>query len=161
MSRRLVLGVDPGKGGAAALLGYEDTSFSLIDVTSFEMIGDRIDTLVLKRWFINELDGEELALAVIEQVSAMPTDSRSGAFAFGRNLGAVEGMLRALPVPIVHITPAQWKRDLRMPVGDKDGARQWCMDRWPMESAFLTKGRGQAYGDAICIGLAGARREWS
>ena len=49
-------------------------------------------------------------IAYIEQVHAFPTDARSSAFKFGRNYGEWLGVLGALRIKTIHVTPQKWMK---------------------------------------------------
>src|SRR5271156_6161830 len=67
-----------------------------------------------------------------EFVSARPTDSKTGAFSFGRARGVIEGVCGALAIPIRFLTPPTWKRIANVEAGveNKDQARARAIARW-------------------------------
>jgi crossover junction endodeoxyribonuclease RuvC len=96
-------------------------------------------------------------VAYVELVSARPTDSRVGAFGFGRSRGVIEGVLGACSVQIVWIAPQTWKRLAGIPPGKefKDMARSKAIAKWPAHAeSFRLKSSIDAAESAL-IGWAG------
>jgi len=99
------LGIDPGKKGAVAVVS--DGFFSEARVWPYP--GDTVSAADLIREIVTEF---RPALCALEKVASMPRDGRASAFSFGRNLGAWEGILAALGLPYVYVTPQKWQRAL-------------------------------------------------
>ena len=98
------LGIDPGKKGAVAVVSHD-----LREAQVWPYPGDAAGAAAVLQEALVEY---RPALAALEKVAAMPRDGRASAFSFGRNLGAWEGILSALAVPYVYVTPAKWQRAL-------------------------------------------------
>lgn len=157
----LVLGIDPGLGGALALLTSEGM---LVDVDDMPVLNDGpagrpavnapLLSALLRQW--NPTD------AFVEYVGARPGEAASGAFAFGRSRGVVEGVLGAHGVPVRFLTPPVWKRAVRIKpgrLGAKDLARSEAIRRWPvMAERFAPKG-SDGLAEAALIAVAGMARE--
>jgi crossover junction endodeoxyribonuclease RuvC len=62
--------------------------------------------------------------AFVEFVNARPGEGPTGAFAFGRARGVVEGVLAAAGIPITFVTPPAWKRAVGLTLANKDAARR-------------------------------------
>jgi len=104
----LILGVDPGVGGACALV---DTAarkiIDLLDVPTLAMGGWRvIDGAMLNDW----LSRRQFDLAVLERVDARPTDGRGSIAQFARNCGGLGALLVATGKPLALTPPSVWKR---------------------------------------------------
>ena len=75
--------------------------------------------------------------AFVEFVGARPGEGATGAFAFGRSRGVIEGVLVAAGVPCQFLTPPCWKRAVGLPPGrDKDASRAEAICRWPGKPNF-------------------------
>jgi len=96
----LVLGVDPGKSGAIAIL---DNNYNLVDFTT---IRGRIDNMIS----IVEEYSDRIATVFFEKNHARPTDGVASAFTFGIWTGMKMGVLRSMLLPITYLTPQQWMR---------------------------------------------------
>jgi crossover junction endodeoxyribonuclease RuvC len=132
----VVLAIDPGLSGAYAI------------VASDGMIAEDIPTTS------NEIDGAALArllriyrptIAVVEHVSSMPKQGVASTFAFGRAYGTVLGVLSALNIPTIKVTPAQWKHHYRLNGKDKESARTRAIQLFPeVPNLNLKKHHGRA-----------------
>lgn len=155
----LVLGIDPGLGGATAFIN------PVGGVTV-----DDMPTLALIRGGKNkrEIDAAMLAdriefyakrydmKAVVEQVWSMPGQGVSAVFAFGRAYGIVIGVLAALDIPVTFVAPQRWKKALQVPAA-KDGARARASQLMPSAACNwpLVKHDGRA--EAALIAYYGLR----
>ena len=154
-----VLGVDIGNSGALALL---TPTGELVDIVDMPVLDDGPKSRpavcapllahVVRRWAPTQ--------AYVEFVTARPTDSRVGAFAFGRSRGAIEGVLGAAGVPVRLLTPATWKRAIGIPPGTgmKDAARSEAIRRWPAQAALFARRGDDGRAEAALIAGAGMTR---
>ena len=150
-----LIAVDVGRTGAAALF---DTVGRLLAVEDLPVLTDgpagrpTINAILLaglvQRWAPRE--------AVVEHVSARPGEAPSGAFAFGRSRGVIEGVLGAAGVPARHVTPSWWKRRVGIPPGrdHKDTARSVAIARWPTHAELFARVKDHNRAEAALIGLA-------
>ena len=97
----IVMGIDPGANGAAALY----------------ISGTSVDTFCFKNKSWPEVvKGFEhfsawgIDYTFIEAVSAMPKDGAHNAFTFGENTGIVKGILHALDIRFVEVHSQKWQR---------------------------------------------------
>lgn len=136
------LGVDPGKTGACAII--HDGGQLVTDWP-----GDPAGASeVLRGW----LDRFEIRLAALEKVGARPGQGVSSMFAFGRNLGAWEGIFAGLRIPYVMPTPQQWQKGLVMPSdGDDAKSRALTVARRLFPSADLTLKKHHGRADALLL----------
>ena len=161
MTAALVLGVDIGTAGGLALLS---ATGELLDVAAMPVLADGpksrpavnapLLAALLWRWAPKS--------AFVEFVGARPGEAASGAFAFGRSRGVVEGVLGAQEVPTRLLTPSTWKRAIGIPPGRdgaKDLARAEAVRRWPGQAErFAAKG-SDGLAEAALIAVAGMARE--
>jgi len=155
----LVLGLDPGLGGALALLTSDGV---LIDVVDMPVLADGAAGR-------RTLNGALLAAQVCawgptrafcELVGPRPGEGPVGAFSFGRCRGVIEGTLAALAVPVEMIAPAWWKRRMGIPPGadKKDMARSEAIRRWPARADLFAQVKDDGRAEAALIGVAGMMR---
>ena len=101
----IVIGIDPGKSGAIAVWD-EGIDKAIKCPDSPEKMASIFGSIMTNSW----IDGDGKIVAYIEQVHAFPTDARSSAFKFGRNYGEWLGVLGALRIKTVFVTPQKWMK---------------------------------------------------
>jgi crossover junction endodeoxyribonuclease RuvC len=77
-------------------------------------------------------------------------------FSFGRAAGIAEGVVGALGLRLVRVTPDTWKRRARLTGKDKDAARALAIDLFPEVAADLSRKRDGGRADALLLALFGA-----
>lgn len=118
----ITLAIDPGKSGGMAIqfpdgkiLLYEaaDTESHLMD-----MMFDLVETSVRENYGLR---------AVLEKVGGFTGKGQPGSsmFTFGRGVGVIVGMLMALKIPFVEVTPQQWMKTLGLGTKGKRTTSQW------------------------------------
>jgi crossover junction endodeoxyribonuclease RuvC len=154
----IVLGIDIGVTGAIAILQDGE----LVNVHDMPCLDDG----PVKRRNINApllasiIYSTHAELAYVEHVSARPKEGPTGAFAFGRSRGVIEGVLAAAGVPVQFLTPVSWKRLTGVPPGtDKDAARSKAIARWPGKAELFRRKLDHNRAEAALIGLAGIKRD--
>lgn len=102
----IYVGIDPGKSGAVAMVQGWDQK-----LTIEKMPGEvfSISELFRKIKAGAEANGEKIR-AVLEKVHSMPGDGSVQAFAFGQNVGQLEGVLATLGIPVAEAVPQRWMR---------------------------------------------------
>jgi crossover junction endodeoxyribonuclease RuvC len=152
------LGIDLGSAGALALL----ENASLLDIEDMPVLRDGPNSrptvngallaAIMRRWNPNR--------AFIEFVAARPTDSKVGAFAFGRSRGCVEGVMAAFSIPVIWLTVPTWRRAVGLaPGASKDAARSSVIQRWPNHAEKFARARDDGRAEAALIGIAGLMRQ--
>jgi crossover junction endodeoxyribonuclease RuvC len=155
------LGIDPGNEGALALMSVASTA-GLVEVADMPCVSDgtkgrptvnaALLADIIRRW--------APTVAFLEYVGARPTDSKVGAFAFGRCKGAIEGVCGALGVPVTTLTVPTWRKAVGLPVGaTKDMARGEAIRRWPTMASHFARVADDGRAEAALIALAGLIRE--
>jgi crossover junction endodeoxyribonuclease RuvC len=147
----LILGIDPGKTGALALLHGTDL-FDLEDMP--DVTGAALGAAVAD--LIADLAPNEITAAWVEKVHAMPKQGVKSVWTFAEGYGAILGALGALRVPVRHVTPNEWKKAARLPK-DKAAARQRACELWPAESSRFARVKDDGRAEAALIALHGAR----
>jgi len=140
------LGIDPGAGGALALLEGDrllhaaDMPTMMLKGRARVMPGGVVDLIV-------DWKPDQIAL---EDVAAMPGQGVTSMFSFGRSVGILEGVIAALGYPLVMVRPATWKRAAGVPA-DKDAARLMATRLWPDQAALFTRKRDDGRAEAALL----------
>jgi crossover junction endodeoxyribonuclease RuvC len=129
-----ILGVDPGLSGAIAAV--RDGRLLRVDDMPTEATGSagrikrRVAAATL-HWLIREIraDHDDL-IAVVESVASRPGQGVAGMFSLGDSAGALRGVLQASLVRVEFVTPAAWKRAMKLNA-DKGLARTLASQMWP------------------------------
>jgi crossover junction endodeoxyribonuclease RuvC len=111
-----IIGVDIGSKGALALLSPDG---ALLDIADMPILRDGpanranvnapLLAEIVYRWHATK--------AFVEYVGARPGEGPTGAFAFGRSRGVIEGVCAAAGLPVAFLTPPVWKRAIGIPPG--------------------------------------------
>jgi hypothetical protein len=108
MSKRIYIGIDPGKGGAIAW--FDDTTWGFYKL---ELIGTEVDvhSLVNKlRELCCELRRD--AIIGIEDVHAIFGTSANSTFELGWICGILEGIAISMGAKLVKIAPKKWQSEM-------------------------------------------------
>jgi crossover junction endodeoxyribonuclease RuvC len=129
-----IIGIDPGANGAVAIL-ESDTGrlVQVFDMPNVEItVGGKNKKRVAPYLLADELRLYNVlgTRAIVEHVAAMPGQGVSSMFAFGHAFGLAMGVLAGMGITADLVTPAKWKRDLKVNTG-KDGSRMLAMTLWP------------------------------
>ena len=160
-SSTIVLGVDIGSLGALSLLTTEGGLLDSVDMPCLNdgPAGRRAVNGPLLAEFIAK---SKATKAFVELVGARPGEGAVGAFAFGRSLGVVLGVLAALSIPVTLIAPAAWKRTIGIPPGKdgaKDAARSEALRRRPDKAALFARVKDDGRAESALLAPAGLKRE--
>ena len=156
----LVLGVDIGNSGAAALLDQSGALLDVVDLPTLDAgpacrpeISPHLFAAIVRRWAPSR--------AWVEWIGPRQGDRPAGAFSFGASKATVETALAVLGVPFRTITPATWKRAAGIPAGKgmKDLARARAIERWPAHAETFARVKDHDRAEAALIGWAGLQRE--
>ena len=131
--KRVVIGIDPGKKGAAVILS---STRNILDV--YDYIDPLETSNVMARWKKNF----DIGLAVLEQVHSFPGQGVVSSFSFGMNYGVWQGVLSAVKIPWQLVTPRTWQKGLVTPSdGSNAKERSLAVARrlFPTEGYFKRK----------------------
>lgn len=140
------LGIDPGAGGALALLEGDrllyaaDMPTMMLKGRAKVMPGGLVDLIVA--WKPDQI--------ALEDVGAMPGQGVTSMFSFGRSVGILEGVIAALGYPLVMVRPATWKRAAGVPA-DKDAARLMATRLWPDQAAMFARKKDDGRAEAALL----------
>jgi crossover junction endodeoxyribonuclease RuvC len=152
-----VIGCDPGAGGAIAILTQDGKLVHVFDMPSVEIIsGGKAKRRVSPEMLAAELRlyADQGAVAYVEQVGAMPGQGVSSMFAFGQAFGIVLGVMDGLAIPTQTVTPAKWKKDMKLNQG-KDAARAKAAQIWPGHAGEFKRVKDDGKAEAGLIALWG------
>lgn len=165
LEKKIILGIDPGKTGAWALIAEDG---------EFLQCGTYNDRYLL--------DIANVDHAVLEKVSARPGQGVTSTFTFGTCFGIWMGLLEAFNTPYDLITPQRWQKEVldfvpaRIPKPEnetaKDGAKrlaenrkklkagivEFVCRRYPELTEFFALKKNWDSADAICLALYGVRK---
>ena len=148
------IGIDPGVSGAIAFIDGENVT---VEDMPIMMNGkhNMVNAAELAK-MLSSYEGKHSAGKTIylERVSSMPGQGVSSMFGFGVSFGIVQGVVGALQIPMILVTPQSWKKRAGLIGKDKDACRTLMQQRFP--SAPLGRKRDIGRADAIAIALFGA-----
>lgn len=154
-SGSFVLGIDPGKRGALALLDVAAGTLEVEDVPTLTVRGKTVvDHYGLAR--IVDAWSPRNPVVFIEQVGSRPGEGHAGAFDFGRTCGLILGICSAHFLRVEYVTPAKWKAAMRVK-GDKDESRQRACTLFPGQSALFARVKDDGRAEAALIASHGAQ----
>ena len=101
MTDRGWVGIDPGKSGAIALIRANGVPIVIDYPGDVALAVDAVRT-----WTVEY----DIALAAVESVHAMPKQGVVSTFTFGKSFGEWLGILAAMSVSYMLVTPQEWQR---------------------------------------------------
>lgn len=157
---KVLLGIDPGLGGALAIYLPERNALEVIDVPTYEIRGKRrLDLYQIGRQ-VRSWDIEHgISQAVIENVGAMPGQSPNGMFAFGFTAGAVQGIVACAGIPMTLVVPQVWKKTYGIPGGreNKDMSRQKASQIFPAYAERWARKKDDGRAEAVLLAHYGSK----
>jgi crossover junction endodeoxyribonuclease RuvC len=152
-----IIGCDPGASGAIAILEDDGKLVHVFDMPSVEIVSNgKAKRRVSPEMLAAELRlyADQGAVAVVEQVNAMPGQGVTSMFAFGQAFGIVLGVMAGLAIPCQTVTPSKWKKDLKLNTG-KDAARAKAAQIWPAHAGEFKRVKYDGKAEAALIALWG------
>lgn len=146
----IFIGVDPGFSGAVATI-LEDGSLEVEDMPVLKNTKGK--TEIDLHGLLSALHPEGFeALAVVEQVGAMPGQGVSSMFRFGQSYGAIQMAIAAHRIPVKYVTPVRWKKHFGLTRG-KDVSRGLAMQRFPDRADWFKRVKDDGRAEAALIAL--------
>ncbi len=148
-----VVGIDPGKGGALALLSLDLREARVWDCPA--------DYLSVSELWTEIRAGHQVVAAAIEQVGAFRVAGRTqggtSMFSFGQNFGVWLGLLAGSAVPHTTVRPQRWQASLLDGASGDPKERSLLMARrlFPFLDLHRKKDHGKA--DALHLARWAAR----
>lgn len=154
----MIIGIDPGAKGAIAFFDPAIGSLVVKDMPTMDVTRNGKCKTEIAPSLIAQLIRDHAPcplMAVIERTGAMPGQGVSSMYAFGRGVGMVEGVLAALGVATVAITPQVWRKVAKVR-GGKDASRMRACELFPRDAALFARVRDDGRAEAALIAWAGA-----
>lgn len=149
------IGIDPGVSGAIVLL---DDSLQPVEWLRMPVMKEgkasRVNAFELSE-YLRSWEHHHQVRAYVESVHAFSGQGVTSCFNFGHSAGVIAGVLAALEIPTVMVTPQKWKKRASLIGTEKDAARSKAILRWPKWRELDKIGAGQAYADAAFIAVYG------
>jgi crossover junction endodeoxyribonuclease RuvC len=122
----IIAGIDPGIVGAYTILDGSGAAIEIGDLPmhTIAKANGKLRTELDLHGLCSLLREARAARAIIEQVSAMPRQGVTSTFRFGHACGAIYGLVVALGLPVVFVTPPRWQRHHRIGRGPDDAVRK-------------------------------------
>lgn len=97
------IGIDPGRGGAIAVIKDDDTISSAPSVIATAVFSEEAYLQIISQSIL-------APFAVVEDVHAMPKQGVTSMFNFGQNKGWILGVLAANRIDVKLVSPQKWKK---------------------------------------------------
>jgi crossover junction endodeoxyribonuclease RuvC len=146
---RIILGCDPGLGGALAL--YAEDAPEKISAEDMPVLAGQVNAVLLA----DIIRTYKPDLAIVERVGARPKQGVTSCFNFGRSFGVILGTLAALNVRTELVAPTQWKRFFRLP-SDKEASRAYALAHWPARAELFRRKKDEGRAEAALLALYGS-----
>ncbi|MBR5172548.1 MAG: hypothetical protein IKY40_00620 [Phascolarctobacterium sp.] len=121
----IYIGVDVGKNGGYAVIYPNNT---VVEAWSDEGFMEEMRNVALS---------DELCVACVEQVGAMPNQGVKSMFSFGKSAGFIEGVLRANLISFQLVKPREWKKEFGLN-SDKAKSIEVCQRLFPKINLLAT-----------------------
>jgi len=145
----VIIGIDPGKCGGAAI--YHDGKIS---VYSFKNKTESDIVSYMDSYYTYK------PKVYMEKVHSAPGQGVASMFTFGQQYGFIRGVMVSLGVPIIDVTPYEWQRSLRIPSRNgKTYTEHKKMLRQIAEKLFPIPGVNAETADALLIMQYGRIKE--
>lgn len=125
----IYIGLDPGKKGAMAIMGYSNTT------------GERYMMKIIPfdpQEYIKALKQYNGATVCIEQVHSISKQGIASSFTFGVMYGWLLGMLDTIGVSYQAVSPQKWKKDFGLLRSDKLKSVEVCQHLLPNANLYRT-----------------------
>jgi len=138
--------------------GYRTGGVALIDKSGFAEVHDLptyseggVDITALNE-LLTSVDVDHI---FIEKQQAMPKQGVSSTFKLGYAYGQIVTTVALTQTPYTILTPAGWKKGLRLP-SDKDAARRLAQQWYPKCASDFTRKKDEHRAEALLIAHNGA-----
>lgn len=118
----IYIGLDPGKKGAMAIMGYSNTT------------GERYMMKIIPfdpQEYIKTLKQFNGATVCIEQVHSLPREGVKSVWSFGQTYGWLLGVLDAVGLSYQTVPPNLWKKDYSLLRTEKKQSIEVCKRLFP------------------------------
>ena len=148
-----IIGIDPGLSGAIAVMHDKKVTnmYDMPVMAEGKKNKRQLNSSQLVNIIKENINEDEEAIVVVEQVNAMPGQGVTSMFNFGQTFGAIKGVCAALKLPIFFVRPSKWKKHFELINSSKDSSRTKVIEMYPTLSGQLAKKRDVNKSDAILI----------
>jgi len=151
MTDQVFIGIDPGKKGAAVFL-CDDIAMEYV----VPMIkGKAYDIPAMVK--LLKAVGAARQYVALEKVHAMPGQGVTSMFSFGTGWGIWQGILAALEIPYILVTPQQWQKTICAGLSGDSEARAQQAAQMQIPKLNLRPGRCRKPHDGVaaaaCLAL--------
>lgn len=161
---KFFIGIDPGIGGAIAVLDETGHVFSVIPMPVAKVGAKNKLDLRSIRLLFKSYDLDKIQIVAIERQQAFPKQGAVSCFTIGMGYGQLEGLCAGLNIPYTIIGPRDWQKEMYMglPKGkSKDHSILMAQRLFP-KTSFLATSRctkiHDGMTDAILIAEYGRRK---
>ena len=141
-----IAGFDPGLSGAIAF--FWPIAPDRVAAEDMPIVGGEVDCATLAAR-IRQMAPD---VAIVERVSAMPKQGVSSTFKFGACYGALLGVLAALEIRSVLVTPGVWKRHFRLDA-DKEKSRALALRTFAKTPEHFSRKHDHGRAEAALMAL--------
>jgi crossover junction endodeoxyribonuclease RuvC len=146
---RCICGIDPGLSGAIAF--YFPEIPDRVTAEDLPVAGGSIDCATLAARIAQMAP----SFAVVERVGAMPRQGVSSTFKFGSSYGCLLGVLGALQIRTVLVTPQTWKKHFRLD-SDKEKSRSLALRNFAKSPEHFARKKDDGRAEAALLALYGS-----
>lgn len=143
-----ILGVDPGRRGALALLDGP-----VAKVRDMPLLGDDYDAIAIRDLLLEWRPTH----AMIERTRAHPGMSRHAMHELGYGSGLLYGIILTAGVAVSRAAPSTWKRAMQVPA-NKNEARRIATEMFPALARYLHLVAHDGRAEALLLAEYGRRR---
>ena len=121
----MIIGIDPGKRGALAIIADTGKLLVIVDFSK-NTEADIVEYIELTSY-----EGEK-QFAYVEKVHAIQPAGKVSNFKLGESFGTIKGILTALKIPFELVTPQKWQQAMGcMSKGDKNITKAKAQQLFP------------------------------
>jgi len=144
----IVCGIDPGFGGALAILNDHGDCH----VLSMPTIGEKAQAVINSAMVARFLDEFDVEFAIVEKAQAMPRQGVSSTFKYGVAYGQILAVVQCSLIPYELVTPQQWKREMGLSK-DKEQSRLKATQRLPRAAKYWERKMDHGRAEAALLAL--------
>lgn len=145
----IILGIDPGKNGALALLDTDARR-----VTVHDMPGTTAE--------LHELVAglPPIRVCVLEKLHAGPSMGRTTVATMFEGYGVLKGALAWRSIPVRDVRPGKWKPSIGVSA-DKNSSRQKASEVFPDDAPLFARVKDDGRAEASLLALYGLEQGWA
>lgn len=152
--RPLVLGIDPGLGGALALFDPKSRELvKLIPTPLIEGDGSKKELALNELALFFDEYADQISHCGIEEVHAMPGQGVVSMFNFGMGYGKLRGLLAANYIPTFRVKPQNWKQVFHLINKRKEWSLELARDLFPKNKADFARACDDGKAEAALIAV--------